>query len=88
MYMIKGMAIIDSNSNTILSKFYDKTLFNSLKEQREFEKKLFNKTHRGNSDIILLDGLICVHRSNIDLYFYVIGSADENEVFFMNFFYN
>lgn len=29
----------------------------------------------------MLDGLICVYRSNVDLYFYVMGSANENEVF-------
>lgn len=28
----------------------------------------------------MLDGLICVYRSNVDLFFYVIGGADENEL--------
>jgi hypothetical protein len=28
----------------------------------------------------LLDGLICVYRSNVDLFFYVIGSHQENEL--------
>ena len=32
------------------------------------------------AEIILLDGLICVYRSNVDLFFYVIGSANENEL--------
>ena len=28
----------------------------------------------------MLEGLTCVYRSNVDLFFYVIGSAAENEV--------
>jgi coatomer subunit zeta len=32
------------------------------------------------AEIILLDGLICVYRSMVDLFFYVIGSAKENEL--------
>lgn len=28
----------------------------------------------------MLDGLTCVYRSNVDLYFYVMGSSHENEV--------
>ena len=28
----------------------------------------------------MFEGLTCVYRSNIDLYFYVIGSSSENEV--------
>lgn len=36
------------------------------------------------AEIILLDGLICVYRSNVDLFFYVIGSAQENELILVN----
>ena len=28
----------------------------------------------------MLDGLTCVYRSNVDLFFYVMGSSNENEV--------
>ncbi len=28
----------------------------------------------------MMDGLTCLYRSNVDLFFYVIGSAQENEV--------
>jgi len=28
----------------------------------------------------MLDGLTCVYRSNVDLFFYVMGSSQENEV--------
>jgi len=32
----------------------------------------------------MLDGLICVYRSNVDLFFYVVGGAEENELILSN----
>ena len=32
----------------------------------------------------MLDGLTCVYRSNVDLFFYVMGSSNENEVSVIN----
>ena len=49
-------------------------------EQLAFEKKLFQKTARQDAEIIMLEGSVVVYRSNVDLFFYVIGSADENEL--------
>jgi len=31
----------------------------------------------------MLEGTTCVYRSNVDLYFYVVGSQIENEVMFL-----
>ena len=36
------------------------------------------------AEIIMLDGLTVVYRSNVDLYFYVMGSQYENEVKIIN----
>ncbi|XP_010210468.1 PREDICTED: coatomer subunit zeta-1-like, partial [Tinamus guttatus] len=58
--------------------YYDDT-YPGAKEQRAFEKSIFAKTHRSDSEIALLEGLTVVYRSSIDLYFYVIGSPHENE---------
>lgn len=80
LYTVKGMAILDNDGNRILAKYYDKNVFPTTKEQKTFEKNLFNKTHRANAEIIMLDGLTCVYRSNVDLFFYVMGSSHENEV--------
>ena len=38
-----------------------------------------------SAEIIMLDGLTCVYRSNVDLFFYVMGSSNENEVIVMYF---
>lgn len=80
LYTVKGIAILDSDGNRILAKYYDKNVFPTSKEQKTFEKNLFNKTHRANAEIIMLDGLTCVYKSNVDLFFYVMGNSNENEV--------
>lgn len=84
LYIIKGIAILDNDGNRILAKYYDPNILSTIKEQKAFEKNLFNKTHRANAEIIMLDGLTCVYRSNVDLFFYVMGSSFENEVKFSN----
>jgi len=77
---VKGMAILDNDGNRILAKYYDDNIFPTIKEQKAFEKNLFNRTHRANAEIIMLDGITCLYRSNVDLFFYVMGSSHENEV--------
>lgn len=79
-------------------QYYDAAVFPTGKEQAAFEKNLFQKTHKANgtktpvsfqtfivlAEILMLDGLICVYRSNVDLLFYVIGSSQENELALVN----
>lgn len=74
------MAILDNDGNRILAKYYDSNIFPTIKEQKAFEKNLFNRTHRANAEIIMLDGITCLYKSNVDLFFYVMGSSHENEV--------
>lgn len=59
---------------------YYNNAIGSLKEQRDFEKSLFQKTNKASGDVILLDNLTIVYRNNVDLLFYVMGSTNENEV--------
>lgn len=80
LYTVKGIAILDNDGNRILAKYYDKNVFPTSKEQHAFEKNLFKKTHRANGEIIMLDGLTIIYKSNVDLFFYVMGSSHENEV--------
>lgn len=84
LYTVKGMAILDNDGNRILAKYYDDNIFPTIKEQKAFEKNLFNRTHRANAEIIMLDGITCLYKSNVDLFFYVMGSSHENEVWHLN----
>ncbi|XP_017597815.1 PREDICTED: coatomer subunit zeta-1, partial [Corvus brachyrhynchos] len=79
LYAVKAIIILDNDGERLFAKYYDDT-YPSVKEQRAFEKNIFSKTHRSDSEIALLEGLTVVYKSSIDLYCYVIGSAHQNEV--------
>ncbi|XP_054510116.2 coatomer subunit zeta-1 [Agelaius phoeniceus] len=79
LYTVKAIIILDNDGERLFAKYYDDT-YPSVKEQRAFEKNIFSKTHRSDSEIALLDGLTVVYKSSIDLYCCVIGSATQNEL--------
>jgi len=76
---VKGIVILDSDGERIVGKYYDST-FPSLKEQTKFEETLFNKIRRSNDEIIMHSGVTAVFRSNVDLFFCVLGAQNENEL--------
>uniref|UniRef100_A0A3Q2YQT1 Coatomer subunit zeta n=1 Tax=Hippocampus comes TaxID=109280 RepID=A0A3Q2YQT1_HIPCM len=82
LYTVKAILILDNDGDRLYAKYYDDT-YPTVKEQKAFEKNIFNKTHRTDSEIALLEGLTVVYKSNIDLFFYVIGSSHENELMLM-----
>ncbi|XP_061432696.1 coatomer subunit zeta-1-like isoform X2 [Lethenteron reissneri] len=82
LYTVKAIIILDNDGERLYAKYYDDT-YPSVKEQKTFEKNIFNKTHRTDSEIALLEGLTVVYKSSVDLYFYVIGSPQENELMLM-----
>ncbi|KAI8978910.1 Longin-like domain-containing protein [Pilobolus umbonatus] len=79
LYSIKAVILLDSEGNRVLAKYYgnESTV---LKQQKQFEKGLFEKTKRAQGEIILYDNHIVLYRSNIDIFFYVVGSMEENEL--------
>ncbi|CAF1080313.1 unnamed protein product [Adineta ricciae] len=79
LYIVKSIIILDNDGNRIFAKYYNQSI-STIKEQKEFEKSLFNKTHKGTGDVILLDNWTVVYRNNVDLIFYVMGSINENEL--------
>ncbi|KAK6303276.1 coatomer subunit zeta-1-like [Coregonus clupeaformis] len=82
LYTVKAVLILDNDGERLYAKYYDDT-YPSVKEQKAFEKNIFSKTHRTDSEIALLEGLTVVYKNNIDIFFYVIGSSHENELMLM-----
>ncbi|KAI6654151.1 Coatomer subunit zeta-1-like isoform X5 [Oopsacas minuta] len=80
---VKAILILDNNGDRIVSQYFNDPLHTSYKDQRTFEEKIFKKTKKSDSEIILLDHMTVVYRSSIDLLFYVIGSVNENELMLM-----
>nr|XP_006120545.1 coatomer subunit zeta-2 [Pelodiscus sinensis] len=79
LYTVKAIFILDNDGQRLLAKYYDGT-FPSTKEQKSFERSVFTKTHKTDSEIAFLEGLTIVYKSSIDLFFYVVGSSQENEL--------
>ncbi|KAM9296716.1 coatomer subunit zeta-2 [Gastrophryne carolinensis] len=79
LYTVRAAIILDQDGHRLLAKYYDDT-FPSLVEQREFEKRIFQKTRSTDNDVILVDGVtvLCQHLS--DIMCYIIGGPDENEM--------
>lgn len=53
----------------------------TVKDQKAFEKGLLEKTAKQTSDIILYDNRVVVFKLESDVMLYVVGGADENELF-------
>ena len=52
----------------------------TVKDQKAFEKGLFEKTKKQTSDVILYDNKLVVYKQAQDATLYVIGGAEENEI--------
>ena len=52
----------------------------TLKDQKNFEKGLFEKTKKQSSDVILYDNRLVVYKQGVDCVLYVVGGAEENEI--------
>ncbi|NXW45694.1 COPZ1 protein, partial [Nyctiprogne leucopyga] len=79
LYTVKALLILDSLGQRLLAKYYDGT-FPTAKEQAAFERNIFNQTHREGGEVACLEGLTVVYRSSVDLFFYVVGGCQENEL--------
>ncbi|KAM5149604.1 coatomer subunit zeta-2 isoform 2-T2 [Callospermophilus lateralis] len=73
LYTIKAVFILDNDGRRLLAK-----------EQMVFEKNVFNKTSRTESEIAFFGGMTIVYKSSIDLFLYVVGSSHENELMLMS----
>ncbi|KAJ1551482.1 Coatomer subunit zeta-1 [Nowakowskiella sp. JEL0078] len=79
LYTTKAVIVLDSQGKRMFSKYYTPD-YATLKDQKSFEKSLFEKTRKNNSEIIMFDGQVVVFKNSIDIYVYFVGSADENEL--------
>ncbi|XP_069763179.1 coatomer subunit zeta-1-like isoform X2 [Narcine bancroftii] len=82
LYTVKALIILDNDGERLHAKYYDNT-YSSTKEQRNFEKTIFSKTHKNDSEIAFLEGLTIIYKNSVDLYFYIVGSPQENELMLM-----
>ncbi|CAN6674484.1 coatomer subunit zeta [Trichomonascus vanleenenianus] len=93
LYSVKAVLILDNEGKRLFSSYYDPPhqqardsiasgndlASQSLEEQRAFEKGLFSKTNKQNSDVIIYDSNVVVYKQVVDVIIYVVGSVEENE---------
>lgn len=80
LYSVKAILVMDNDGDRLCARYYDNATFPSTEQQTAFEKRVFEKTHNNDAEIILFENLTIVYRSNVDLMFFVIGSCNENEL--------
>ncbi|KAL6305141.1 coatomer protein [Sparassis latifolia] len=88
LYAVTAFLIIDTDGHRVLAKYYhpkshpqgESKKLTTLKEQRAFEKGLWQKTKKAGGDIILFDSHLAVYKHSLDLIFYLIGDPTENEL--------
>ncbi|XP_065507138.1 coatomer subunit zeta-2 isoform X1 [Caloenas nicobarica] len=79
LFTVKALLILDSRGQRLLAKYYDGT-FPTAKERAAFERSIFSQSQRTGGEIACLEGLTVVYRSSVDLFFYVVGGCQENEL--------
>ncbi|KAM6042302.1 coatomer subunit zeta-2 isoform 2-T2 [Chlamydotis macqueenii] len=79
LYTVKALLVLDSLGQRLLAKYYDGT-FPTAQARAAFERSVFSRTHRAGGEIACLEGLTVVYRSSVDLFFYVVGGCQENEL--------
>jgi len=90
LYTTTAFLVLDTDGNRVLAKYYrpqnaqlpateSKALI-TLKDQRAFEKGLWDKTKKPGGDIILYESHLAVYKHSLDLIFYILGPSSENEL--------
>eukprot|EP00700_Malawimonas_jakobiformis_P001657 EC722037.1.p1 GENE.EC722037.1~~EC722037.1.p1 ORF type:complete len:185 (+),score=26.00 EC722037.1:35-556(+) len=80
---VKHLILSDLEGHRILSKYFSDDL-PTRSAQEQYEKQLFEKTQktaaRDEAEIILYSGFISVYKQVSDVWVYVSGGVDENEI--------
>ena len=74
---IKAIIILQVDGRRRVAKYYDEQL---NKDSKGFERRLFAKTKnpKAKDEIIVLDGVLVVHKFMTDSHLYVVGGRNEN----------
>ncbi|KAJ2658615.1 Golgi-to-ER vesicle coat component [Coemansia sp. RSA 1200] len=84
LYTTRAVILMDSEGNRLVAKYFTRGQtvqnYKTLKEQQKFENGLFTKTRKSNSEVVMYDGQTVLFKYINDVYFYLIGNPEENEL--------
>ncbi|KAJ1946337.1 Golgi-to-ER vesicle coat component [Kickxella alabastrina] len=88
LYTVRAMIILDGDGNRLIAKYYTRgqteQSYRSVKEQKKFESELFAKTRKTNAQVVLYDGQTVLFINSNDVYFYLVGDPEENELLLLS----
>ncbi|CAO3563014.1 unnamed protein product [Mortierella alpina] len=74
LYTIKAVVMLDSEGGRVLAKYFGQD-YASPKDQKAFEKGLYDKTKRApHGEILLFDNQVVLYRFHEDVFFYIVVS--------------
>ncbi|CAR21126.1 coatomer subunit zeta [Lachancea thermotolerans CBS 6340] len=95
LYSVEAVLLLDNEGNRIYTKYYHSPheksdshitkraidgMSSSSKQQTEYESRLFKKTHKQNSEILIFEDCLVLYKEYVDVSLYLVGSIDENEL--------
>ncbi|CAH2301854.1 coatomer subunit zeta-2 isoform X1 [Pelobates cultripes] len=83
LYTVRAAIILDHDGHRLLAKYYGDS-FPSLKEQREFEKRISHMTQRSECEVLLVDGVTALCQRLSDVTCYIVGGPQENELLLLS----
>jgi hypothetical protein len=79
LYTVKAVVMLDSEGGRVLAKYFGSD-YTSAKDQKAFEKGLYEKTKRAlHGEILMFDNQVVLYRFHEDVFFYIVGMPEENE---------
>lgn len=81
---IKAVTVLDESGRRLFGRYYDQEYFPTNKDCLQFETALLKRTKKplDNNDEMIdhFDSYTVVGQKAIDIYIYIVGDANENEL--------
>jgi hypothetical protein len=72
---------LDAEGNRLCAKYYDRASYPTLKDQNALEKKIWGKTKNMNArteaEVILIDNIVTVFRTQNENMMFIVGASHE-----------
>lgn len=95
LYVVNAIIVLGPSAERVFAHYYESphalpqgqhvhpSAFPAVKDQKAFEKGLFDKTRKTNHEVILYDNRIIVYKQSVDCMIYAVGGLEENELMLM-----